>query len=81
VKDKTIRNCQKIKYSLNITLNLIHKHEDKTAVIIHSLFWPTEDGSDLLGLGQVNVGNYIIHTLAFMNMEFVRKIYKSVNVI
>jgi len=23
----------------------------------HRLFWPTEDGSDLLGLGQVNVGN------------------------
>jgi len=47
----------------------------------HSLLWPTEDGSDFLGLRQVNVGNYIIHTLAFMNMEFVRKMYHSVNVI
>jgi hypothetical protein len=53
------------------------------AVMSHGLFWPTEDGSDLLGLGQLNVGNYIIHTrtLAFMNMEFVRKMYQSVNVI
>jgi hypothetical protein len=47
----------------------------------HSLLWSTEDGSDLFGLGQVNVGNYIIHTLVFMNMEFVRKMYQSVNII
>jgi hypothetical protein len=31
----------------------------------------------------VNVGNYIIHTraLAFANMEFVRKMYQSINII
>lgn len=45
------------------------------------MFRPTEDGSDLLRLGQLNVGAYIIHELAFMNMEFVRKMYQSVNVI
>jgi len=47
----------------------------------HSLFSPTEDGSDLLGLEQLNVGNYIIRTLVFINMEFLRKMYQSVNVI
>jgi hypothetical protein len=45
------------------------------------MFWPTQDGSDPLRLGEVNVGTYVMQALAFMNMEFVRKMYQSLNVI
>ena len=46
----------------------------------HGLFRPTEDCSDLLGLGQVNERNYIIHALVFMNMEFLCKVYQSLHI-